>query len=60
MTTNRKVGILIVLATAITAAVGLLTGFLSIQPAVGLAVVGIVIGSGVVRGAFSAAPDGRK
>ncbi len=57
MTTNRKIGIAIVLVTAILAAVGLLTSFLNVTPAIGLAVVGIVIGTGVARGAFSATPD---
>jgi len=60
MIANKKVAIVIVLGTTIMAAVGLLTGFLSVQPAVGLAVVGIVIGTGVARGAFSASPDGKK
>lgn len=60
MTTNRKVAISIVLGTAIVAAVGLLTDYFSIQPAVGLAVVGIVIGTGVARGAFSSRPDAKK
>jgi len=56
MTRNRKIGIVIVLVTAVVAAIGLLTGYFNIQPAVGLAVVGIVIGTGVARGAFSGTP----
>ncbi len=60
MTRNRKIGIVIVLVTAVIAAIGLLTGYFNIQPAVGLAVVGIVIGTGVARGAFSGSPDARK
>ena len=60
MTLNRKIGIAIVLLTAVLAAIGLLTGYFGIQPAVGLAVCGIVIGTGVARGAFSATPDATK
>ena len=57
MAKNKKIGAAIALATAIVAAIGLLTGYFSVQPAVGLAVVGIVIGTGVARGAFSSTPD---
>jgi len=57
LATKKKLGAAITLATALLAAGGLLTGYLHIQPAVGLAVAGIVIGAGVARGAFSARPD---
>lgn len=60
MTSSKRIGVAIVLLTAIVAAVGLLTGYFRIQPAVGLAVCGIVIGTGVARGAFSASPDRKK
>lgn len=56
VTRNRKIGIVIVLSTAISAATGLILGILHIQPAVGTAVVGIVIGTAVARGAFSDTP----
>ena len=57
MTTQRKIGVLITLVTAIAAAIAVMVGVLSITSAVGLAVVGILIGIGVTRGAFSATPD---
>jgi len=57
---NRKIGAAVALVTAIVAAIGLLTGYFNIQPAVGLAVVGIVIGTGIARGAFSSPPDTSK
>ena len=60
VTRNRKIGAGIALATAMLAAAGLLIGFFNIQPAAGLAVVGIVIGTGVARGAFSVTPDATK
>ena len=60
MAKEKRIGAAIALATSIVAAIGLLTGYFSVQPAVGLAVVGIVIGTGVARGAFSSAPDGSK
>ena len=60
MTVQRKIGIAIVLVAAIAAAIGLFTGYFSITTGVGLAVVGIIIGTGVVRGAFSAVPDAKK
>jgi hypothetical protein len=52
--TNRRIGAAIALSTATLATAGLLLGFFARTPAVGLAVVGIVIGTGVARGAFSA------
>ncbi|HKH98428.1 MAG TPA: hypothetical protein VJ999_04910 [Candidatus Sulfotelmatobacter sp.] len=60
MTTHRKLGIAITLVTAIAAAIGVVMGFLSITSAVGLAVVGILIGTGVARGNFSSVPDSTK
>jgi len=60
MAHNKKIGVAVALGTAIVAAIGLLTGYFNIQPAVGLAVVGIVIGTGVARGAFSSTPDAGK
>jgi len=60
MARNRKIGAAVALVTAIVAAIGLLTGYFNIQPAVGLAVVGIVIGTGIARGAFSSTPDASK
>ena len=60
MAKNKKIGAAFALATAIVAAIGLLTGYFSVQPGVGLAVVGIVIGTGVARGAFSGSPDAAK
>jgi len=60
MTRNRRIGGAIALVLAIVAAIGLLVGYFSIQPAVGLAVVGIVIGTGVARGVFSPVPDANK
>ena len=60
MGTNKKIGAAVALVTALIAAIGLLVGYFSIQPAVGLAVVGIVIGAGVARGAFSSRPAAKK
>jgi len=57
MTSHRKLGIAIILVTAIATAIGVVVGFLSITSAVGLAVVGIVIGTGVARGMFWTTPD---
>ena len=51
---EQENGAVIALVTAVLAAVGLLTGYFHIQAGVGLAIVGIVIGTGVARGAFSA------
>ena len=60
MANQKKIAAAVVLITAVIAAAGLLVGFLKIQPAVGLAVVGIVIGTGIARGAFSSPPDANK
>jgi hypothetical protein len=60
MTRNKKIGVAVTLLTTVLAAIGLLTGFLNITSGVGLGVVGIVIGAGVARGAFSDTQDGSK
>ena len=60
MANQKKIAVAIVLITAVIAAAGLLVGFLEVQPAVGLTVVGIVIGTGVARGAFSSTSDAKK
>jgi len=57
---RKKIAILIVLSTAVAAAIGVVTGFFTITTAVGIAVCGIVIGTGVKRGAFSATPNPKK
>jgi hypothetical protein len=57
MRSGKTIAILIVLSTAVAGAVGVVTGFFNITTAVGIAICGIVIGFGVVRGAFSATPD---
>jgi uncharacterized membrane protein (UPF0136 family) len=60
MGTNKKIGAAVALVTALIAAIGLLVGYFDIQPAVGLAVLGIVIGTGVARGAFSSTPGAKR
>jgi len=60
MTTHRNLGIAIIVVPAIIAAIGVVAGFLSITSAVGLAVVGLLIGTGVARGRFSSVPDATK
>jgi hypothetical protein len=60
MTKNKRIGIAIILVPAIGAAIGVVVGYLSITTAVGLAVVGIVIGTAVARGRFSTVPDATK
>jgi hypothetical protein len=57
MTTHRKLEIAIILVPALLAAIGVVMGILSITSAVGLAVVGLLIGTGVARGRFSSAPN---
>jgi len=56
MTINRKIGIAIVLVSALAAAAGVITGYLSREVAVGIAVIGILIGSAMARGRFSNRP----
>jgi len=53
MTTNRKIGIGITLAAALFAAAAIILGYVSYTVGVGIAVIGILIGTGVARGAFS-------
>ena len=60
MTTHRKLGAAIALVTAIGAATGVVVCYLNITPAVGAAVIGIVIGTGVARGMFSTTPNSAK
>ncbi len=60
MTTQRTLGSAIALVTAIGAATGVIVGYLNITPAVGAAVIGIVIGAGVARGMFSTTPHSTK
>ncbi len=60
MTTNRKVGVAIILGCALVAAVGLMVWHLAVPIGVGIAMVGIVIGTGVARGNFSSAHKGSK
>ena len=43
---------------AVGAAVAVAVGLLSLTSAAGLAIIGIVIGTGTSRGRFSSAPDG--
>ncbi len=57
MTAQRKIGAAITLVTALGVAIGAFTSVLGIMPAVGAAVIGIVIGTGVARGAFSRTPE---
>ena len=60
MTTNRKLGTAIVLVTAIGAAIGVIVGVFTITTAIGVAVIGILIGTAVARGRFSTVPDTTK
>ncbi len=53
MTKQKSLGVAIVLIVAGGAALGLVTGHLSIVVAIGIAVSGILIGTGVARGKFS-------
>ena len=60
MATNRQIGTGIVLITAIGAATGVVLGILHVTPAVGAAVVGIVLGTAIARGTLSAKLKGSK
>jgi hypothetical protein len=60
MTTNRKLGTAITLVTPVGSAIGVVVGYLNITSVVGVAVVGILIGTGVARGAFSPAPNTKR
>ena len=58
--TERRPGAAIVILAAIGAAAGMTIGHLSIPIGCGIAVIGIVIGTGVARGRFSRADDSGK
>src|SRR5450631_2530854 len=60
MTTNRRLGTAITRVTPVGSAIGVVVGYLNITSAVGVAVVGILIGTGVARGAFSTAPNTKR
>ncbi len=60
MTTNRKIGAAITIGAALIAVAGLTIVHLDIPIAVGIAVVGLLIGTGVARGKFSSAQDSSK
>ena len=57
---DAALGWLFTEADLVALAIGLLTGYLNVQPAIGAAVAGMVIATGVARGAFSAASEARK
>lgn len=57
MTKNRKIGSAIVIFGSLVAAGGFAVGLLPIQLGVGIAVVAMLIGTGVMRGKFSSAAD---
>jgi hypothetical protein len=54
MSPDRRIALVIVLSTALLGAAGALRGFFTTNAAVGIAICGIVIGTGVARGAFAA------
>jgi hypothetical protein len=56
----RQTGSAIVIIATIGAVIGLVFFHLSITVAVGIAVIGILIGTGVARGRFSATADSTK
>jgi hypothetical protein len=56
MEQHRKIGAAIAFVAAVIAVIGLVAAHLSGPIAVGIAVIGIVIGTGVARGSFSS-PD---
>jgi hypothetical protein len=53
-TSHQKSGAAIAIS-----AIGLMTGYVSRPSAVGIAIIGIVIGTGVARGMFSPAPNSK-
>jgi len=57
---HKRLALAIVFFTALLAAAGFFKGFFTINAAVGVAVCGIVIGTGVSRGAFSGLPDSKR
>jgi hypothetical protein len=60
MTMHSKFGAAVALVTALGAASGLVVGYLNVRPAVGTAMIGIVIGTGIARGMFSTASKSQK
>ena len=60
MIRHKTIGAAIAIAAAMFAAIGLVAVHLSSPIAVGIAVIGIVIGTGVARGSFSSTPDTTK
>ena len=60
MTSERTIGVGIVLLMAIGAATGLVLGILHAPTAVGAAVTGIVLGTAIARGAVSRKFKGTK
>jgi hypothetical protein len=58
-TSHQKSGAAIAISAALGSAIGLMTGYVSRPSAVGIAIIGIVIGTGVARGMFSPAPNSK-
>jgi len=59
-TSHRRTGAAITILAAIFAAVGMTVFHLGIPIGCGIAVVGMLIGTGVARGKFSRPPDAEK
>jgi len=59
ITSHQKSGAAIAILAALGSVIGLVTGYLSRPSAVGIAIIGIVIGTGVARGVFSPAPTSK-
>ncbi|MFZ0863655.1 MAG: hypothetical protein WCA27_22835 [Candidatus Sulfotelmatobacter sp.] len=59
-TSHQRAGAAIAILAAFGSVIGLMVGHVSSLVAVGIAVIGIVIGTGVARGKFSSAPNARK
>ena len=57
---EKRAGAAIAILAAIIAAAGLMFGHLAVSTGVGVAVVGILIGTGVARGKFSRTEDTTK
>jgi hypothetical protein len=57
---NQKAGAGIAILCAIGSVIALLLGYVGSASAVGVAIVGIVIGTGVARGSFSSTPNATK
>jgi hypothetical protein len=56
-TANQKAGAAVAILCAIGSVIALLLGYLGSASAIGVAIVGIVIDTGVARGAFSSTPN---